>query len=360
MRQTTTLTILFCFLLGCTTASYTKPLRAPAGYYQVVEAKEKENYRCYDEPKPYVDALTLKSKYTGDHSGSRSKINKAAYKSYLNAVEDTRALEKIAHKYSKDFIKGYTRQSRDCFFRVLEQWAEAGALMNPESNQVGQAVRKWTNASIASVYLLMQTAKTDIAPADPKQTEKIEAWMRDMAHQIVAFYTDREPRKINNHDYWAGYSVAVTSVILQDRELYQWSMGKFQEGLDRIRPDGFMEHEIKRGRLALKYQNYAIQPMVMLAAYAQANKTITQQQIDQLGIAIDHLVAGIEDPRMFNEETGIKQETDGLLQGWSLAWVPVWDACFNKHLAETFSQQVSGPYKSKRLGGDMSWLFSST
>lgn len=359
MKQRSKLILIFALVMGCANATYPQTLKAPLGFYQRVDVKkDSQNYECREAPLPFTEELVLKSKYTGDHSGSRSKINKAAYKSYKTAVKNTRALETIAHNYSKDFIRGYAQQSRDCFYKVLEQWADADALLHEDSNQVGQAVRKWTNASIAAVYLLMKTADANLPPADKKQTDKIEGWMRKMASQIVKFYTDREPRKINNHDYWAGYSVVVTSVILQDKSLFDWSMTKFQEGLDRVRPTGFMEHEIKRGRLALKYQNYAIQPMVMLAAYAQANKTITQKQIDQLEKAIATLVAGIEDPQVFGKVVGVEQETDGLMKGWSLAWVPVWNACFDSRIAEPLNSQVKGPYKSKRLGGDMTWLFS--
>jgi poly(beta-D-mannuronate) lyase len=335
----------------------TAALLAPPGYYQPVAAKKGGSYECPDYPEPHTGPLVFASKYEGDGS-SKSKINEEAESRYKESVKSIRALESLSSSITRDFIRGAGEEARDCLIGLLSAWAEAGALLHGQANPIGQAMRKWALATTGVHYLQIMQLDADLPAADARKRRHIEQWFARLAAGAIAYYSNRGADKANNHDYWAAWAVMVTAVNLQDRQLYAWAIDKYRQGIRQIDGEGYLPNEMKRKSRALSYQNFALQPLVMLAVFAEANGQLLPTERAALERLAEKVVAGISDPRLFQAVTGAQQETAGLVSGWSLAWIPPWRAHFDPDVVEPLRAKVDA-FRSTRLGGDMDWLFGA-
>lgn len=346
-----------CAPLPETAGAEARPVLAPPAYYQPVQVKagKAREYECPEFPEPHTGPLVFASKYEGSDS-SRSELNKAAEKRYKEGVRRIRELESLSADITRDFVRGAGAPARECLLDLLHGWARSGALLHGEVNPIGQAMRKWALATTGAHYLQIMQLDSGLPPAEARKRTAVERWFGELANEVIAYYSNRGPEKANNHDYWAAWAVMVTSVNLQDRELYGWALHKYRQGIAQIDARGYLPNEIKRRSRALNYQNFALQPLVMLAVFAQANGELLPQERRALERLAEKVVAGIRDPELYRELTGAEQETKGLVSGWSLAWIPPWRAYFDPSIVAPLAAEVDS-FKSTRLGGDMGWLF---
>lgn len=334
-----------------------RPVLAPPAYYQPVKVKagKSKEYECPGFPEPHTGPLVFASKYEGGDS-SRSELNREAEQRYKAGVKRIRELESLSAGITRDFVRGAGAPARECLLDLLHEWARAGALLHGEVNPIGQAMRKWALGTTGAHYLQVMQLNSGLLPADARRRAVIERWFGELAEGVIAYYSGRGPEKANNHDYWAAWAVMVTSVNLRDPELYGWALDKFRQGAAQIDGRGYLPNEIKRRSRALNYQNFALQPLVMLAVFAQANGDLLPEERRALERLAERVVAGIRDPELYRRLTGAEQETEGLVSGWSLAWIPPWRAYFDPSIVAPLAAEVDS-FKSTRLGGDMGWLF---
>ena len=80
----------------------------------------------------------------------------------------------------------------------------------------------------------------------------------------------------NNHDYWAGWAVAATGMLLRRDDYIAWGERNFRRALGQISisPHGdyaILPNELGRGRLAANYTHYALVPLMLLAESSRLN-----------------------------------------------------------------------------------------
>lgn len=162
----------------------------------------------------------------------------------------------------------------DCALRLLDAWAEAGALLGTFNRQGGYH-RKWTLGGAALAFLAVRDAPS----ATPERTARIGAWLGQVARQVQPVYDRPSPRNPdpaqaselrNNHVVWAGMAVAAAGVAAGDPALLAWGMGKGAVFLDAVTPEGAHPQEILRGRMALYYHLFALQSAAALARLGEA------------------------------------------------------------------------------------------
>src|SRR5688572_3447039 len=107
-------------------------LAAPPGYYQAVAVKEGKasEYECPDYPEPYIGPLVFASKYEGDESPARSRLNVQAESRYKEGVKPIRELESLSADITRDFIRGAGAPARECLLDLLYGWARHDALLH--------------------------------------------------------------------------------------------------------------------------------------------------------------------------------------------------------------------------------------
>jgi len=331
-------------------------LRAPIGYYQPPKSEGSGSYHCEVIP-PSVGAMNFTSKYKGSDS-ARNELNEKAREAYLEASKTVRRLEKEVISSADDYqIDGDGPEARDCVLNNLNGWAQANALLPEDINQVGQAVRKWGLAAAANAYLRVKL----ISPPDsldPKKTARIEAWFLQVAKGVRDYYSNRDPKKVNNHDYWAAWAVMVTAVATGNCDDWAWSLQKFDEAMAQITTDGYLPKELSRRDRALEYLNYAMQPLTMMAIFAEVNGvSVPEQDWMAFNKLAQNVVDGLEDPSKIEAITGYPQITKGLYTEWGLAWMRPWTKTWGSLEGMEGFLDEYGPMTSTRLGGDIEFLY---
>ena len=68
--------------------------------------------------------------------------------------------------------------------------------------------------------------------------------MKLVAGETRAYFSERHTKGTNdgtnNHYYWAGMAVMAAAVSSNDRELYNWAKGTFEEAASRVDAGSFV------------------------------------------------------------------------------------------------------------------------
>ncbi len=319
-------------------------------------ADSEKKYTCKQIPEPYVEELVFPSKYQGSDS-ARDQLNKQSEQVYKQQTEIIGKFEKGLSRISMDLVaeKYQTSQVAQCMVDWVYAWAEADALLGTSRNHTGASVRKWALASAASNYLNVQQLAITVPAAQQKE---INRWFDKLAGQVVAEWSDRPERKVNNHDYWAAWAVMGSALILKRQDYYQWAKVKYAEAMSQLTSEGLLPNELKRQTRALSYHNYALIPLIFVAEAAANNgDDLYGEPGKGIHLLVEQVMSGLEDPGYFGEMASAKQNTDGLYTSYSLAWMPVYQQHFKNQKIQQYLEEY-GPMKSSRVGGNISALVS--
>ncbi|WP_339486219.1 mannuronate-specific alginate lyase [Pseudomonas sp. EL_65y_Pfl2_R95] len=354
-----------CLLAPCLLASAVfaqaasaSDLVPPAGYYAPVHSPAKKPRSCDAPPTPYTGSLVFRSKYEGSDK-ARSTLNKKAEKAFRDSTADITTMERGSNRYVMRYMQTGDPKQLECAIQWMDSWAQAGALLSTDYNHTGKSMRKWALGSMSSAYLRLKFSESQPLKAYPEQAQEIEQWFVKLAELTVKDWSNLPQRKINNHSYWAAWSVMATAVATNHRDLFDWSIKEFQVAANQVDADGYLPNELKRKQRALAYHNYSLPPLTMIAAFAEANgvdlRPANQQALKRLA---ERVMDGVSDPDEFKAKTGDKQDMTDLKKPAKFSWLAPYctlyscTADFNKGI-EKF-----GPFKTFRLGGDVSSVFN--
>lgn len=313
-------------------------------------------FTCKEPPRAVRD-LEFFSVYDDSDDGS-SRVDPDALEQYKEDVEPVRAME----RFLENAVDGYTPGTDNgaaraaCVGRWLYRWASGEALLG-RVNAQGIAVRKWTLASISSLYL--QVKDDPAMPAAQKRI--IEAWINLLAQTVRNDYSRDDDKNSlhNNHLYWAAWAVMASAIVLDDRALFDWSTAHYKEGIDQIAANGTLPLELERKGKAFNYHVFAAAPLVMIAETA-AHNGVDLYGYKESGIhrLITLIIEEMEtDYSLLTQETGVTQDLTGTLNGGAFAWLAPYAKRFPDRGTATWEAELA-PLRQRRLGGDLGTLFS--
>ena len=353
--------VLGALLAGCSPSAErgaSAALVAPTGYYRAAPQAEGKPRECEAPPPPYTGRLDFPSKYEGSDA-ARDKLNRDAERRYLKLTGDMREMEKGVNRMVGRYFRHGRPQEVECAMAWLASWADAGALLSEEYNHTGMSVRKWTLGSLAGAYLRLKFSTSRPLAAHAEQSRVVEAWFGRLADKVVADWNAYPRERSNNHNYWAAWSVMASAVILDRRDLFDWSVDQYRRGVEQITADGFLPRELVRQTRALSYHNYSIAPLLMVSAFAKANGLDLRDENDgALQRLARNLEAGLRDPKLFQEKTGHAQQAVDLRQSSRFAWLEPYCALYRCSQGTEAWRRSIEPLSSYRLGGDLTQLFS--
>jgi hypothetical protein len=118
-----------------------------------------------------------------------------------------------------------------------------------------------------------------------------ERWLGQLADRVVQEWDGLPMKSTNNHSYWAAWAVMASAVALDRRDLFAWSLKEYRIAAGQIAADGTLANEQRRRERALAYHNYALQPLVMIASFAAANKVdVTQENHGALARLVNYVL----------------------------------------------------------------------
>jgi poly(beta-D-mannuronate) lyase len=229
-------------------------------------------------PPPYSGPLLIDSKYDQSDaskstlSGTQSRQSREIY---ARLGEYNRRLVQFADYYLMAEHPQQAAAGLACLDQWLQAWAVAGALQSREASKTGIAARKWSLAAIASTLLKTQALSGGQPQLSPEQRQ----WLQRLAEQVIEEYSPRQQpgfAYFNNHDYWAGWAVAATGMLLDRPDYIAWGERIFRQALEQISPSAhgdyaYLPNELARGRLAANYTHYALVPLMLLAESSHSN-----------------------------------------------------------------------------------------
>lgn len=341
-------------LLGIIVA-HAAELRPASGFYRpdLSLSDSGPRARC-PAPSVFSGSLDFPSKYEGDDA-SRDDVNPAAMKEYESRTKPMRELQQLSAKFSDRLFKGKgNRSDLECLLSHWRAWADQKALLGIESNHIGNSVRKWTLAAVASNYLKLKLNLGGYISAADQQL--LEGWLAALATQVQRDYQGRGPDKANNHDYWAAWSVMVTAVVLQRPELFDWSYSVYQMAMRQVTEDGYLPNELRRKTRALAYHNFALLPLSTMAAFAQANQyqplSLEHGALHRLTALV---LANVDDSAQITAAAEAKQY-DQEYNGGRLAWLPAYASLVKDSSLSPRIKRLL-PLSSSMLGGDQSFIY---
>jgi poly(beta-D-mannuronate) lyase len=244
-----------------------------------------------------------------------------------------------------------------CGIRLIEAWAGQRALLGSFNRQGGYH-RKWTLAGVAIAWLALR----DAPAATPERRALIGAWLADVARAVQPPYGRPPPRPggpasevLNNHAAWAGLAVAAAGLGAGDAALLRWGMQRAEAFLAQVTPEGAHPQELARGRMALHYHLFALQPAAALARIGAAGGApLSVPAQDALARFASFTFAATEDSARIAALAGAPQahlsgerpwRADG--QGFEI----LRDPAFLPALA------AFRPYRARWLGGNVTLLW---
>lgn len=353
---------LAAFLLsgsGCTAEQARHAhLQPPPGYFAKVADAHGKARACPEVPEPYTGDLFFPSKYSGSDA-ARDKLNARAAARYRSMTANVRTLEDGLNKQVAHYLSKGRPADLACAMQWLTTWAQADALLSKQYNHTGKSVRKWALGSIAGAYLRLKFSVSQPLGAYEPEAEQIERWIARLADQVVLDWNAQPLDRRNNHQYWAAWSVMASAVILNRRDLFDWSIEQYRHAMQQVDAEGYLPLELSRQTRALAYHNYSLGPLLMIAAFARANQLdLSAEQPDPMPKLVGQVVAGLQDPTLFQEKTGYPQTLEDLNDSSKLAWLEPYCALYPCSKNMDAWRRSLQPLSTYRLGGNMTQLFS--
>jgi poly(beta-D-mannuronate) lyase len=346
-----------CTSVGSVPSAALKP---PPGYYApIVPAQAQQDVQTCQRaaPLPHTGALHFLSRYEGSDR-ARATINLKAEAEYRDKTRVIREMEQGVVKYVTATLRKGKPQDLDCAVAWLDTWAQADALMSTDFNHTGKSIRKWTLGSLASAWVSLKFSASKPLAAYPQQAQRIEAWFTRLAEQTVRDWSNLPLKQVNNHSYWAAWAVMASAVALNRHDLFDWAVERFHVAATQVNSDGFLPNELRREQRALSYHNYALTPLVMIAAFAAANGVDLREDEDAaLRRLAERVMSGLADPAAFVRATGKQQDDDNLKDNAEFAWLEPYCTLYPCRAETLHWKAQMQPFQVTRLGGDVTRAF---
>ncbi|MET1076845.1 MAG: mannuronate-specific alginate lyase [Pseudomonas sp.] len=338
--------------------SQASALVPPPGYYAAVPMQQKSKVeKCPTVPAPFTGALIFHSKYEGSDK-ARATLNTAAEQSFRDQTRDITDMEKGLTKLVMHYLRDGQPQQLECALQWLDSWAQADALRSEDFNHTGKSMRKWALGSLAGAYLRLKFSASQPLQPYGHQTRAIEAWFVRLADQVVGDWSELPLKNINNHSYWAAWSVMTVAVVSDRRDLFDWSVKQLEVAAQQVDEQGFLPNELKREQRALAYHNYSLPPLLMIAAFAQSNGVdLRETNHRALQRLAQRVIEGVDDADAFVARTDEDQDMAGLEKSGKLAWLEPYCALYACTADVLEWRDSLQPFKTSRLGGDVTPLF---
>lgn len=237
--------------------------------------------------------------------GSNGPINPAE-------AEATRVYLNFEHRITagmNQWVATGNQAEAQCALAQLDAWAQAKALTNYDPKTYSQS---WYQAewSLSSAGVTASVLKQDTA-LDPAQQDSVAKWLRNAAHQLISY--EKPDALGNNHHYWRALAAISIGVVSNDNELFRFGVDTFNQAVGQEDQNGAFPLEMARHENAIHYQAFALQPLIMIAEFAE-RQNVDLYAYEEHGRTIRNAVTflgqAVGDPSVVKQYTNDEQKTN--------------------------------------------------
>jgi poly(beta-D-mannuronate) lyase len=309
---------------------------------------------CAAPPAPVV-SLKVISKY-GNDGPMRDTVDPEADRAFEVQMAPIRKFAQTVVKMANRYTQGGRAADARCALSWLDAWAQGRALTEM-SNPNAQFER-------AQIVAGLGIALIQISPAarGDARLANVTQWMAGLATSTDAFFSatrDKLRGSRNNHAYWAAVASAAIAVVADDRKLLDWAVDTYKDGVCGANAEGGLPLELTRGKKALEYHLFALNALVPVAAFAEANGIKAYGVCDgALSRIAQFTLQSVANPSAIATAAGKPQEPfpKGLPPAQSVAFLELYRRAFPEAPIDARLLALS-PYVSTSLGGNQTLLY---
>jgi poly(beta-D-mannuronate) lyase len=243
-----------------------------------------------------------------------------------------------------------------CALDQLDMWAKGDALTNYDPHDK-ENTQSWYQAewTLCASGVTMSVLVNDPALSLDEQ-KRVALWLDGAAHKLISYEKPGEPG--NNHHYWRALAAISIGVVGSDDVLFKYGVDVYKQAIGQLDKNGAFPLEMDRHERATHYQAFALQPLVLIAAFG------ARQNVDLYGYsanghtlydAIVFLGKAIEDPSLIKQYT--PDEQVGGYGGGDYAPFAYFAARFpDKSLPAPIANGLKHPTGDTRIGGSATLL----
>lgn len=251
---------------------------------------------------------------------THSNVDPARMKRYAaTSGPIKRAAAAIVAK-ADEFRSTGSRAAGTCALNMLSQMARNNTLGGRMSSGQAYYVQGWLAGAMAIAYLKVR----DSGLASKQQESIIRPWLEHLGLSTRSWYDEAAKKRPhgNNHLYWAGAELAAIGAVTNRRDLLDWAIAAYKNGVDQIQTDGVLPLEMARGQRALHYHLYALAPLVFIAEFGEINGVhLYSYRHHAIARLVIFCVRELEDPSLIVQMTGTQQEIHKALTGDDAYWI---------------------------------------
>jgi len=207
---------------------------------------------------PAASPIDIPHHYLSDSHGPSNPAEREATRVYA-AFED-----RITAGMNQYLATG-SHAEATCALTQMDIWAHGQALLNYDPKESSQAwfQVEWTLSAAGITDSVLLTDPTLSAA----QQQRVTAWLDAAARKLISF---EKPGALgNNHHYWRALAAISIAVPASDDSLLQFAVSTYKQAIGQIDVNGAFPLEMERHERATHYQGFALQPLIVLAEFAQ-------------------------------------------------------------------------------------------
>ena len=292
-------------------------------------------------PPPPPPGQDIPPHYLKDSHGPTNPAERAAAEPYAK-------IQRVAALGANRYLLTGDPAEASCVIKILLPWSRAHIMLDYDARQQRQLwyESEWTIESLALSVSVIR-AEPSLPPAD---RDEVITWLHQAVTKLLA--ADQAPiSSRNNHYFFRGLAATAVGVISNDDQLFKFGIGTYATAIGELNNDGSFPLEMARHELALHYQAFAIEPLVMIAELALRqgiNIYSLEENHHILADAVGFLNRAIADPTLVKKYASEPQQLEFTSGSTMLAWLEFWNA---RNPSPAWSPYLTKPFFDDRLAG---------
>lgn len=246
----------------------------------------------------------------------------------------------------------------ECLVHYLHGWAEVKAL----TAFIYDSTRPQAWFASESMLFAAAMGYSIVRPyvdGLKEQRAEVEQWLHGLALQHSAFPGHQEDSCCNNHLYRRALYASMIGVLVEDNELFRFGVRAIYSALHDMTEEGALPLEVRRGRRATHYQNYALGYLItnMQVIHRQGYDIFDlEYESSNVHEAVDYLLRILDDPAALGNYAPREQYTGFLRDPQYFTWMEIYLSHFDHQRMANLMTRIRPTY-SRSAGGHITLYF---